>query len=239
MSCTMEDHNTEFRSCQCGQLSLGSQSLHSTSLISNINSHPDAPILGTRIVSVTNRAVLALSVEILEDTKGRLRIVCIRAEAPLDLTHALLHLPDDHFLSLLLEAPHLAQRDRIDDAPRTAEEDDTAGRLLEARGLRAVRERDLGPIALDVDSLIGLVANEDETRGGLGLHEAHAGDRHFRGHVVGAWDDVDVAGVDLADGLVLADGLDDHGLGDAVGEVPDCDGAVGVEARWDGGTGDR
>lgn len=101
-----------------------------------------------------------------------------------------------------------------------------------------MRERDLGPIALDVDSLVGLVADEDETRGGLRLHEAHAGDGHFRGHVVGAWDDVDVAGVDLADGLVLADGLDDHGLGDVVGEVPDCDGAVGVEARWDCGARD-
>lgn len=192
-------------------------------------------ILGTRIKSVPNRAVLTLPVHVLKDAESCLRVVSIRAEAPLNLAQPTFHLRDDQSLSLLLEAPKLAQRDGVDDAVRAAEEDDAAGRLLEVRGLRAVRERDLGPFALDEDALLGVVADLDEARGGLGAHEADAGDGHGGGDVVWAWDDIDIAGVDVAAaGLVHGDGLEDHGLGGAVGEVPDGDGAVAVGTGCDG-----
>lgn len=188
------------------------------------------------INSIADRAVLTLSVNVLEDAKGKVRIVCISAEAPLNLTQALLDLADDQPLSLLLESPQLAQRDRVDNAVRTAEEDDATGRLLEVCGVVPVRERDLGPFALDEDALVGIVADVDEARGGLRAHEAHAGDGHGGRDVVGAWDDVDVAGVDVAAvGLVLGDGLEDHGLGGSVGEIPDGDAAVAVGAGCDGG----
>lgn len=197
---------------------------------------PEARVLGAWINSIEDRAVLTLSVHVLKDTKGEPRIVSIRAEAPLDLTQALLDLADDQPLSLLLESPQLAQRDGVDDAVRAAEEDDATGRLPEVRGVVPVRERDLGPFALDEDAPLGVVADLDEARGRLGAHEAHAGDGHGGRDVVGAWDDVDVAGVDVAAvGLVLGDGLEDHGLGGAVGEVPYGDAAVAVGAGCDGG----
>lgn len=193
-------------------------------------------ILGAVINSKADRAVLTVSVHVLKDTKGKPRIVSIGAEAPLNLTQALLDLADDKPLSLLLESPQLAQRHRVDDALRAAEEDDATGRLLEVRGMVPVRQCDLGPFALDEDTLLGVVADLDEARGGLGAHEAHAGDGHGGRDVVRAWDDVDVAGVDVAAvGLMLGDGLEDHGLGGAVGEVPDGDAAVAVGAGCDGG----
>lgn len=208
----------------------------SSSLFSCIVAPPEVFVLGTGIDSIPHRAVLALSVNVLKDTKAKLRIVSIRAEAPLNLTQAPLNLADDQPLSLLLETPQLAQRDGVDDAMRAAEEHDATGRLLEVRGVVPVRERDLGPLSLDEDALVGVVADLDEARGGLGAHEAHAGDGHCGRDVVGAWDDVDVAGVDVAAvGPVLGDGLEDHGLGGAIGEVPDGDAAVAVGAGCDGG----
>lgn len=208
----------------------------SISLFSCIVVPPEVFRLGTGIDSVPHRAVLTLSVNVLKDAKGKLRIVSIRAEAPLNLTQSILDLADDQPLSLLLEAPQLAQRDGVDDAMRAAEEDDSTGLLPEVRGVVPVRQRDLRPFALDKDAALGVVADLDEARGGLGAHEAHAGDGHGGRDVVGAWDDVDVAGVDVAAvGFVLGDGLENHGLGGVVGEAPDGDAAVAIGAGCDGG----